>query len=823
VRHRLPSGTVTFLFTDIEGSTLLVRDLGDRYPEVLSEHHRVLRSAFAAHGGVEVDTQGDSFFAAFDRASDALAAAAGAQRGLKDSAVRVRMGLHTGEPQLTKEGYAGLDIVCGQRIAAAGHGGQILISQTTRDLMPAAEVRDLGEHRLKDFPEPVRIFQLGHEDFPPLRSLNQTNLSFQMTRLVGRGVELDEAARLLRDGIRLLTLVGAPGAGKTRLGLQLALDLAPDFEEGVFIVGLAPLVDASLVEETIAQTVGAQNGLVDHLRHRHALLVLDNFEHVTAAAPVVAELLREAPSVAVVVTSRAPLRLTGEHELHVAPLAEDDAVSLFVERARSVGRELGRDEAVAQICRRLDCLPLAIELAATWTKVLSPRSLLPRLEQRLPLLVAGRRDAPDRQQTLHATINWSYRLLNESERELFAKLSVFAGGCTLDAAEAVCEATLGRLGSLVDSSLLRQDNDRFSLLETIGEYALERLAERGDEETIRRRHAQFFLALATRVMEDADIGLIEETEWPGRLLDEQENFRAALEWSYDSAETDVLSQLTNRLYPYWELRGRTAEARLWLERAVETTPDGGLLHRQLLAQTGHVALKQGDLERAGKLFEDALELNRAACDKLGIGICTHELGGVAGARGNYAHGATLLEEAAVRFEELGNSRRWAAALHDHGLIALKQGDVVRARRLIEQELDILGSEPPGGLAAIGNAFADLGFVALVDEREADAGDALRKALAIFRDLGSPAQIGDCLMWMAALAQRRGEVDLGARLAAAADRLRGPLGLAIDFYARDLYETTLDTAQTRAKAWHDGRTMPLEQVVEEAMSTESGTW
>src|SRR5262245_53111948 len=495
----LPSGTVTLLFSDIEGSTNLLRELGDGYAEALAEHHDAFRTAFAEHDGVEVDTQGDAFFAAFARASEAVAAAAEIQSRLSSGPIRVRMGLHTGEPRITDEGYMGMDVHRGARVCAAGHGGQVLLSQTTRELVDV-EVTDLGQHRLKDLLEPQRLYQLGAEEFPPLKTLDSTNLPVQATPLVGRERELAEAGALLREQ-RFLTVVGPPGSGKTRLALQLAADAADDFEH-VWWVGLQEVHDPDLVEPTIATTVGARADLGSYLRERKALLLVDNVEQVLDCAPLLGELVAGASGLKLLATSREPLHLTVEQQYPVPPLPAADAMALFHERARAVRPDFAANGAVTEICRRLDGLPLAIELAAARVKVLAPDALLDRLEQRLPLLTGGARDLPERQRTLRATIEWSYDLLEAREQDLLAGLSVFAGGWTLEAAEAVCDCDLDTLGSLIDKSLVRELKSRFSMLETIREYARERLVEQDPAEEIRRRHAAYFLTAAEELADE---------------------------------------------------------------------------------------------------------------------------------------------------------------------------------------------------------------------------------------------------------------------------------------------------------------------------------
>ncbi len=447
--RELPSGTVTFLFTDIEGSTRLLHELGDAYADALAEHRRVLREAFARHDGVEVDTQGDAFFVAFARAADALAAAGEAQAGLGEGPIRVRIGLHTGEPLVTEEGYVGIDVHRAARIAAVGHGGQVLVSQSTRELAGADRLRDLGEHRLKDLTAPERIYQLGDGDFPPLKSLNQSNLPEQPTPFVGREKELGEVLALLGDQkIRLLTLTGPGGSGKTRLAVQAAAEAVDDHEHGVWWVGLQAVRDPELVLPAIATTLGANTDLETHIGDKRMLLALDNLEQVLGAAPQIGGLLASCPKLRLVVTSRELLRIAAEREYAVPPFVEQEGVGFFLGRARAIRADFQPDERVREVCRRLDNLPLALELAAARVRSLSSAQILERLERRLPLLTGGPRDAPERQRTLAAAIGWSYELLTPEEQQVFRRLAVFAGGYTLEAAEEVAEADLDVLQSL---------------------------------------------------------------------------------------------------------------------------------------------------------------------------------------------------------------------------------------------------------------------------------------------------------------------------------------------------------------------------------------
>ncbi len=475
----LPTGTVTFLFTDMEGSTRLLQELGPDYPEVLSLHHRILRDAVEAAGGVPIGTEGDALFAAFDSPSSGIAGAVSAQRALaaepwpRGAAVRVRMGLHTGEALVREGTYVGLDVHRAARIAAAGHGGQILISDSTRalaeqSLPPEVELRDLGRHRLKDLAYPERIYEAVvaglAADFPALRSLDAVpnNLPTQLTSFVGRAREVAEVRRLLGT-TRLLTLTGPGGTGKTRLGLQLAAETIADYPDGTFFVALGPVEDPDRVGPAIVTALGLRESpteqpvdrLIGFLRERCVLLVIDNFEQVLTAAPLIGDLLKASPGLSVVITSCAPLHLYGEREYEVPPLtlpragavdpatiSQYEAVALFTQRAAAVRPDFAvttaNAPAVAEICSRLDGLPLAIELAAARVKLLPPQALLARLGQQLDAFDAGSRDVPKRQQTLRGAIAWSHDLLDPAAQQLFARFSVFVDGADLAAAEAVC-------------------------------------------------------------------------------------------------------------------------------------------------------------------------------------------------------------------------------------------------------------------------------------------------------------------------------------------------------------------------------------------------
>ena len=633
-----PSGTVTLLFSDIEGSTRLLQRTGDAYAELLAEHRRILREAFASHRGYEMDNEGDAFFVAFQSANDAATAAAAAQRELaahdwpSDNEIRVRMGLHTGEPRTVDGRYVGLVVHAAARIMAAGHGGQVLVSESTRALLDDRfQLRDLGAHRLKDLPGTQQLFQLLVEglpaDFPPVKTLDHrpTNLPLEPNAFIGRTRELKEAWSLLtRQDARLLTLTGTGGTGKTRLALRLASGAVEQFPNGVFFVSLAPVRDWELVVPSIAQTLGLREQagetvletLSEYLRDRRILLLLDNFEQVLPAAPALSGLLGSAPGVNMLVTSRTPLHIAGERTYSVPPLVETESVNLFVERAQAADAEFAvTDEnarAVAEICARLDGLPLAIELAAPRVRVLSPAALLRRLDDRLKLLTGGAHDLDERQRTLRATIEWSYELLPDAERALFAQLSVFVGGCRLDAAEALCKGDLeilDGLQSLVENSLLRRraDSDgepRFWMLETIRDYACELLEAEGNAEEAGRRHAVYFAETAEELDVESRTG--NHAAVLARLDEERNNLRAVLEWSREDGDHRLMLRLATALWGFWAARGYIAEGRVALEEALSLSGE-----RPARALLGSCMLRSLSADSEG-LLEDVQEALRAA-------------------------------------------------------------------------------------------------------------------------------------------------------------------------------------------------------------------
>ena len=678
MNRELPTGTVTFLFTDIEGSTRLLNELGDAYAGALAEHRRVLREAFAGHGGVEVDTQGDAFFVAFSRASDALAAAAQAQHAL-DGPIKVRIGLHTGEPLVTEEGYVGIDVHRAARIAAAGHGGQVLVSQPTHDLAGDG-LRDLGEHRLKDLSAPERIYQLGDDDYPPLKTLYQTNLPVPATPFLGREDELATVGELLADpDRRLLTLTGAGGSGKTRLALQAAGAAADGYPGGIWWVPLAPVGDPEGVFESAAGALGVSGSLDEAIGERRLLLLLDNFEHLIEAAPRLSPLLASCPNLDLVVTSRERLQLQGEHVYPVPVLARPEAKALFTSRARAVRPDFEDTDELDELCARLDDLPLALELAAARTAILSTEQLLSRLGSRLDLLKGGR-DAGVRQQTLRATIEWSYDLLEADEQLLLARLAVFRGGCTLEAAEGICDADVDRLQSLVDKSLVRvREGQRFWMLETIREFALERLQDSGEEAALGRRHAEYFMRVAESAhlsSETLDLGQRFEIATP-----ELDNLRAAIDWAAESGDVALALEIALALESLWVAQQPHEGVRRYeelIDAAGELPPE---VNAQALRALGGVVFMLGEFERGTALHEQALEAFRSLGDEPAVAHVLHRLAMNAAHNGEYDEAKALSDESLAISRRHGSRSAEAMAV---GVFA----DIAARERRYEEALEL---------------------------------------------------------------------------------------------------------------------------------------
>jgi predicted ATPase/class 3 adenylate cyclase len=822
----LPTGTVTFLFTDIEGSTRLLQQLGDRYRQVVDAHGRILREAIVNGGGGEVRTEGDSFFAAFPTPAGAIRAAVQAQRELaahgwpESHPVRVRMGLHTGQGLLEEGDYIGLDVHRAARIAAAGYGGQVLISEATRglvehDLPEGVRIRDLGEHRLKDLSHAERLFQLVTEglpsEFPELKSLDAhpNNLPLQLTSFVGRAAEIAEAARLL-DEHRLVTLTGPGGTGKTRLALAVATDLLPSFTDGVFFVDLAPIADSAAVHSAVAQALDLpeepgrdlMDTLAGHLRDKELLLVPDNFEHLLEAAEVVERLLGASPRLRVLATSRTPLGLYGEQEQHVPPLALPDprqlpeldvltryeAVALFIERARAATTSFRltneNASAVAEICARLDGLPLAIELAASRIKVLPPDAILSRLGHRLDLLATTARNLPERQRTLRAAIEWSYGLLDEPERRLFARLSIFAGGFDVEAAEGVANPagdlgvdTLDALASLLDKSLIRQTQPqagepRFGMLETIREYARERCQLEWDGEATRRRHAEHFLALAEASKPHLDGP--DHVPWLDRLDREHENLQAAIRWSLGSGEVDRGMAGAAAVWRFWQQRGHFAVGRTWLERLLATPGEPTTARVDAHAAAGSLAYWQGDAEATEHHYDESLTMSRQLGYRPGIAEALRNLAFLPILRGtDLPRSIELFQQSIEVYREIGDEQSAARSRADIAFVLGLQGDHQAALPLLQES--VLISREQGdmfyladNLTAVGQAHQFLG-----NYRESRA--SYLEALELFGEADNPSGIAGGLMMLSGLESAVGNHPRAVRLFAAGSALNEAIG------------------------------------------------
>ena len=784
-RQRLPTGTVTFVFTDIEGSTSLLQELGpEDYARALAEHRRILREAFAAHDGVEVDTQGDAFLIAFSRAPDAVAAASAGQARLAEGTVRVRVGIHTGTPLLTDDGYVGMDVHRASRVMSAGHGGQVLLSESTRRLLEDdAELRDLGLHRLKDLGTPQRLYQLGDDDFPPLRSLNQSNLPLQPTPLIGRETELEAIAELLaRNEFRLVTLTGPGGTGKTRLALQAAAEAADRMADGVFWVSLAPIPSHELVGAALARALGVHEvagepldvTLQSFLASRGVLVLLDNFEHVLAARTMLAELLGTCSELRLLVTSRAALELSSERVYDVPSLRENEAVELFVERAQQAGAEVGVNGSIAAICTRLDRLPLAIELAAARVRVLEPKALLERLERRLPLLKGGAPDLPARQQTLYAAIAWSHDLLDEEERALFRRLSVFAGSFTPESAEAVTGADLWTLESLVAKSLVRRwGSGRLGLLETIREFAAEQLEASAEAEDAKAAHAEHYLDLALSLEPHLAAGP-ERVTSVKRLADELDNLRTALLQLEGAGKGEELLRLATAVWRFWMAHGYFGSGRRWLERAfaaADRVPDE--LRARALEGLAVLCLIGGDFNLGDDLTNESLEVFRALGDERGVAETTLNLGVVAYQRADWERASQFCEEAAALARAAGLKPLMALAAFNLAGLAVELGEHDRVEELAHQAQVLYEELGDEGRAA--DVSHQLGSSMVACGRYDDAALEYTRCLRFASELPYRDHVGLAIVGMAAAVEHDREPAAVARLVGAADALMDAMG------------------------------------------------
>jgi predicted ATPase/class 3 adenylate cyclase len=855
----LPTGTVTMLFTDIEGSTRLLRQLGaSDYAQLLAEHHRLMRSAIAACDGAAVKTEGDSFFAVFGRAEDALRAAVQAQRDLADTRwpsgvrVAVRMALHTGDVSLSEGEYVGMDIHRAARLAAAGHGGQLLLSETTSEIVegelpPGVTIVDLAEHRLRDIEQPEHIHQVVIDglpsEFPPLRAepVRFEILPTEASAFIGRDALIEQASQLLANN-RLLTLTGPGGTGKTRLSLRIARVVGAEFADGVAFIALADLSDPELVAPTIRQTLGLgeQAGrtpletLAEWLATKQVLLVLDNFEQIVSAAPVVARLLEEANELRIIVTSRTPLHIEGEQELPVPPLSlpaestsldpatleQSESVALFVQRARALlpnfrlTPETAR--AVAEICARLDGLPLAIELAASRIKLLPPPALLARLGNALDLLQGGHADRTDRQRTLRGAIDWSYSLLSDDEKALFRRLSVFVGGFSLDAAETIVTAagplqvdTLEGIGSLLDHSLLRHDGGeaepRCSMLETIREYGRECLLASAELNETASAHAAHFAELVG----EAEPHLTGGPEWADRLERDLGNIRAALEWL---GEHDLPLALVTagRLWRFWHLRGhlREGEATLSTLLADPRGQAGTAARAKALIGLAGIVYWRTDYARARSAYEDALAIARECGDsELEVEVL-YSLAYVRAIGRDYEGAEHDFDAARQLYEAQGNQLMATWALESVGMIASLAGDHERAIELIDRSIERFGELGDG--FGLRNVLAVAVRTLMHLDRLDRANELNRRVVRLALDQRDVTSFSATLHDAASLAALAGDLEKAAIVTGAAHRVvdetggEPPAELVNRIEAMPLLERELEPARLRELLAHGHR-------------------
>jgi len=911
----LPTGTVTFLFTDIEGSTRLLQAIGDRYVEVLQTHHRLVREIIERHGGGVLGTEGDAVFASFPAAREALAAAVEGQRLLAAHpwpdriSLRVRMGVHTGEPLRSEIGYVGIDLHRAARIAAAGHGGQILISETTRalvldDLPADTSIRDLGEHRLKDLARAERLFDVAIADlpntFPPLRTLaaRPHNLPIQLTSFVGRAKEIAEIRHLLGTS-RLLTLVGPGGAGKTRLAIQTAAEVLEAFKDGVWFVELGPLSDPVMIPQVTASTLGirepargALEALLDSVQARATLIIFDNCEHVLAGcADLARTLLLSAPRLQIMATSREPLSVPGEVAYRVLPLSLPmpsahlpplhelstfESVRLFVDRATAAepSFRLTADNAgaVAEICWRLDGIPLAIELAAARIKVLSPEQIAARLNNRFRLLSGGSRAVLLHHRTLQAALDWSHELLGPREKTLLRRLFVFSGWFTLDAVESICsdnelaqDDLLNVLTSLVDKSLVIAEQvhaeARYRLLETVREYCRDRLLEAGEALDFRNRHLRWYAALTERAEPELQ-GPRQET-WLARLEAEHDNVRGALEWGItEEGDTESALRLAAAIRWFWEMRGYWREGRNWLELLIARVGAAAppLLRARALQGIGFIAIRQGDIHRVAEAGEESLALVSGTGDKQsransltilgllacatrdfgraealggeslilcrelghtwGIAAALHMLALVARARGELDRADAFFEESMKLSRGMGDKWVVAQGLRDQGLVARERGDYARAEKLTQESLKLL--REVGDKVDTAGGLSNLGILAWLQDQHEKADALFKESLRARKELDDKPGIAVCLLGLGVVAESTGEPERATRLFGAAEGLRKTLGAQLPPFIKTRYDnhvTDLRAALQEpgfAAAWTEGYEMTLEQAVSFAL-------
>jgi predicted ATPase/class 3 adenylate cyclase/Tfp pilus assembly protein PilF len=866
----LPAGTVAFLMTDVEGSTALWERDAASMEQALARHDRLAEQAVAAHNGTLVKSrgEGDSLFVVFAKATDALEAARALQEAYGVEAwptptpLRVRMAVHAGEVSTRSGDYYGPVVNRCARIREAAHGGQVLVSQTAHDLAAGAlpsgvTLRNLGACRLRDLHRAEPLYQLcalgmGAE-FPPLRSLDviPNNLPLQLTNFIGREAQIAEVVERFA-ATRLLTITGIGGSGKTRLALQVAAEVMDSYPDGVWLVELAPLSDGSLIAQTIAKAVGAQDEgagdpvatLVEYLKPQTCLLLLDNCEHlVPPCARIAARLLRSCPGVRILATGREALNVGGEQAWPVPSLSVPtassplpptalqgyEAVRLFVDRARAVHPAFALTErnarAVSTLCQRLDGIPLALELAAARVKALSVEEIAARLNDRFKLLKTGDRTRLPRQQTLQATMDWSYELLTEEERVVFRRLGVFSGPWYLAAAEGICGAdgtdeadVLDLLAGLVDRSLVVAEEGPagtlYRLLETVREYALGRLREAGEEDAARLRHRDYYLALAEEA--EPHLQQADQKLWLDRLEAEHANLRGALAWS---VEPEAGMRLAAALWRFWYMRGYASEGRSWLEgtlaRSVATSD---LFRARALNGAGVLAMAQGAYDVATDHHTEALRIRTEVKDIRGMASSLNNLGLIGRHTGDYEGARKHYSQSLELYRHAGDRTNAALAATNLGVANMELGDYREADRLLREAAD--DNRACGNEWGLATALHNLGAVA---ERSGDAPLATRyyrESLKIEARIGDTAAIGLSLHTLAGTAFAAGDPQRAAILLGAADAIlaatntalpRSDDGSAYVVAAREaLGPRDFEVAHNR------GSTMPQEEAIEFAL-------
>ncbi|TMD33765.1 MAG: hypothetical protein E6I95_08130 [Chloroflexi bacterium] len=871
----LPSGTLTFLLSDIEQSTTVWDQHPDEMRRAMEMHDETFQNAVSRHHGrlVELGREGDSLLCVFRRPSEAVACALDIQLDLhrahwpSGAALRVRMALHTGEADLRDGHYFGPAVYRCARLMATSNGGQTILSGPTHDLVvdslpDSVTLLDLGSHRLKDLSRPERVFQLTHpdlpHDFPVLKTLDAelTNLPTELTSFLGREVELSALKELVGKS-RLVTISGAGGLGKTRIALHLAAELVDGFPDGVWLVELAPVPDPTLAVGAFAKSVGVREipgtplllTLTAHLQTRNCLIVMDNCEHlIDECARLSKHLIAKCPDVTLLATSRELLGVPGEQLWRLAPLAlppatgkpsarelmESEAVRLFVDRAwpnQSVPElDEHRASTILRICQRLDGIPLAIELAAARAKVMTVDDLLVRLDDRFRLLTGGGRTAGPRQQTLRATVDWSYELLDPSERKLFRRLSVFAGGFALADVESVC-ADVGEqsgeivelLARLVDKSLTipvdAGDGEApMRLLETLQQYGRERLIEAGEAELYLRRHADHFLQLAEQAKNAGPSR--DDSGWLDRLDSQHDNLRAALQTS-QTESADLNLRLATALLALWDARGYLTEGRDWLEKALAVWPDETTLRAEALGAAGWLSQRLGDFDRAASYFEESVRIARLTEEGH---VAAESLANLALVR--LLHGQSeladpLVREAIAIAEDHHDNYATAGALLVMALVAYFEGDFDQARVCAEKSLALhreLGNEKVAAFL-----LACLATLALDNQDEAMARANLRESLEISRRMHEKVDVAFVLETCARFAAARSNSAVAVKLAGAAASVRETVGApaappwrAMVEMSQESARATLGVEVTDAR-WREGRALSLEQAIDEALA------